>query len=278
MKRGVIRIAFTAWMLSSVVAPEVRAAPGKGITFDYAQGREDSVAGVRSWKGRAWLHPDVLSDPSRPRPLVVFMHGLNRDKVAFRWMGGAHDPDVRDMISTLIDNHRIAPAVLVAPTTTTECDTPRTMWPGFDFGRFLALTLRNLDQRVAIDRRSVILVGHSGAACNTAGGLISAVRSEVSLRAVLVIDTCMDEPAAGLLALAPPDTDVVVTWQPWGWERPFEAFERSFLETSGGRHSRGLRKVQRLNIAEQNAHGAIVPVALAQWLSHWIPPLPQSQP
>ncbi|MBI5536267.1 MAG: hypothetical protein HY898_26330 [Deltaproteobacteria bacterium] len=264
-------LGFAAASIALSVLQPAAAAPSKGVSFDYAQGKEDAVATLRAWKGRAYLHPAVLAEPTRPRPLVVFMHGLNRDKVPFRWMGAASDPDVRDMIAGLIDGQKIEPAILVAPTTVTECDTPRTMWPGFDLGRFLALTMRHLDARVVVDRRNVILVGHSGAACNTAGGLVAAVRSEAALKAVLVIDTCMDEAAGGLLALAPPDTDVVVSWQPLGWERPFEAFERLFLESSGDRHSRGLRKVQRLNIPEPNAHGAIVPVALEHWLPHWIP-------
>jgi hypothetical protein len=250
----------------------VSAAPSAGVTIDFAPDALDDNRTGRSWRGRAYLHPSIVENPSQPRPVIVFMHGLNKAKIPYRWMGGAADPDVRDMVSNLIDRQIIAPAILVAPTTTSECDVPRSMWPAFDLNRFLALAFRNLEPTVAADRLRILLVGHSGAACNTAGGMLTAVRSGFPLQAVLAIDTCMDAVAAPLFAVADPNTDVVISWQPLGWDRPFDAFERSFLESSAKRRARGLRTVHRHDVSGRNPHGGIVEIALARWLPRWIAP------
>lgn len=247
-------------------------AAAPGTTLDLSPDASEHDRMVRTWKGRAYLHPAVLAEAHTPRPLVVFMHGLNTDKIPFRWMGAAPDPDVREMIASLIAQAQIEPSILVAPTTTYECEMPRSMWPAFDLDRFMALALRSLEGKATVDRRRVILVGHSGAGCNTAGGMVAALRSTVPLRAVLVIDTCMDVAAAPLLALAPPSTDIVVAWQPLGWKRPVEEFEHVFLETSASRFSKGIRKVQRIDLNVVHAHNLIVSVALGRWLPVWLPP------
>jgi hypothetical protein len=267
--RADIRRSVAALLAALACTSSATAAP-PGTTIDFAPGTSERDRTTRTWQGRAWLHPAVSADPQRPRPLIVFMHGLNTEKIPFRWMGGAPDPDVREMVASLIDQHMIEPAILVAPTTTYECEMPRSMWPAFDLDRFLALALRNLDARAAVDRGRVVLVGHSGAACNTAGGMITALRGGFPVRAALVIDTCMDVAAAPLLALAPPSTDIVVAWQPLGWNRPFNEFEHVFLETSTARYSKGIRKVQRIDLNVVHAHNAIVAVALQRWLPVWL--------
>ena len=270
MKHRAACIALAVAMLSRV--PAAHGAPVEGISIDFAP-QLPSSRHERALKGRAYLHPTVTREPQRPRPLVVFMHGLNHEQLAHRWMGGGGtDPDVREMLASLIESNTIGPSILVAPSIIDECDFPRSMWPGFDLDRFLALAIRAIGSRAAIDARRIILGGHSGAACNPSGGLILAVRSSVELRAVLAIDTCMDLVTAPLLALAPPETDVVIAWQPNGWNRPFEDFQRVFEREAEHRHARGLRLVEQVVIGVPNAHNAIVQASLTSWLPRWIPP------
>jgi hypothetical protein len=256
---------------AALVAGDTRAA-APGETIELLPEATERGGQQRSWKGRAWLHPAVLADPERGRPLVVFMHGLNRDRVPHRWMGVRSDPDLRMLVAGLVEAGLMEPAIVAAPTTTSECDMPRLMWPAFNLSRFLALTIRSLEGRATVDRRRVILVGHSGAGCNTRGGMVTAMASEPGLLAVLAVDVCMDVEAAPLFALAEPDTEVVVTWQPVGWPRPFARFEHVFQEISGERHARARRLVERWDINLAAAHHIIVEKSLARWLPRWLPP------
>lgn len=248
------------------------AAPSQGQTIDYRDSSRNDPWRDRAWQARAYLHPRVLSSASLPRPVVVFLHGLNTDHIPFRWMGGAPEPDVRELIASLVDRDRIEAPVLAAPSTITDCDLPHKMWPTFDLDRFLAVTVRALGSRILLDPTRVILVGHSGAGCNTSGGMIAALRAQSELKAALVIDTCMDVVAAPLFALARPETDVVIAWQPLGWGRPFEAFERAFRDEGVRQHARGLRTVVRVDVREPHAHNGIVAAALEAWLPLWLPP------
>jgi len=264
---------FSCALAILATAVQTRAAPS-GSTFDFAAEKGERPARSRTWKGRAWIPAPVAADPSAQHPLVIFMHGLNRDRVPFRFMGVPADPDVRAIVGSLVDSGRIEAPIVVAPTTTVECDIPRSMWPEFDLPWFLGLALRSLEPRVTVDRSRILLVGHSGAGCNTSGGMITAVRSGVPLRAVLVIDTCMDPAAGPLLALAPSGTDVVVTWQPFTWDRPIDDFSDAFLSTSRRRQARGLRSVLRYEFSDAHPHNAMVAMSLERWLPVWLPPVP----
>ena len=267
MRLGIVltcALALCATTLPALAGPS-------GTTFDFAAEKGERPARSRTWKGRAWIPLQVMAEPGAQHPLVIFMHGLNRDRVPFRWMGVPADPDVRKIVGSLVDSGRIEAPIVVAPTTTFECDIPRSMWPEFDLPWFLGLALRNLEPRVAVDRSRILLVGHSGAGCNTSGGMLSAVRSGVPLRAVLVIDTCMDPAAGPLLALTPSDTDVVVTWQPFTWDRPIDDFTEAFLSTSRRRQARGLRSVLRYEFSDAHPHNAMVALSLERWLPVWLP-------
>ncbi len=256
----------------TAAATPARATEPPGVTFDFAAPKGARPAGLRTWKGRAWIPPQVLATPDAPHPLIVFMHGLNKDRVPFRWMGVPADPDFRELVGTLTDAGRIEAPIVVAPTTTFECDVPRSMWPGFDLPWFLDLAIRNVEPRATVDRTRVLLVGHSGAGCNTTGGMARAVGSGVPLRAVLVIDTCMDPPAGPLFARAAPDTDVVITWQPFTWKRPVQEFTAGFLQASESTGARGARSVIRYAPSGSNQHNAMVELSLAWWLPIWLPP------
>jgi hypothetical protein len=274
-----IKLAAAACAVVLLGAPASRAAGPAGLTIDFEQARGSPLRADRSWRGRAWLHPRALAAQGRSLPLVVFLHGLNKEHVRYRNIGGGGGFDIRALVGDLVDRAEIEPVVVAAPTTTVACESPRSMWPGFDLGAFLSRASEALGPRAVVDPSRVVLVGHSGAGCNTAGGMLSALRGAAHPRAVLAIDTCMDVVDAPLFALAPAQADVVIAWQPLGWERPAADFERAFAQASAQRASSGLRRVERMTVRGWNPHVAIVKDALAAWLPRWLsgakgPPAP----
>lgn len=242
-----------------------------GVTVDYRYDAKDVHKQERAWWGRTYLHPTVLGDPDVPRPVVVFLHGINKHFVRYPWMGAAGPPDLRALWDRYLQEGRIAPAVLAAPSTTVSCKLPQALWDGFDLDRFLAHTIRATRDRVRLDLAQVVVVGHSGAGCNHRGGIVTALQSTLPLRGGLVIDVCMEELDAAPLARARPDTDVVVTYQR-KWRRDFDNFAQRFLDASRLSGAAGLRRVEEMNVQARNPHTVIVPQSIEKWLPRWLPP------
>src|SRR5580700_9346210 len=69
--------------------------PLDGTTFDYAYDGRDEGHAERSWLGRAFVHTRAAATPSTALPLLVFIHGMNTEKIKYRWMGGGQEGDVR---------------------------------------------------------------------------------------------------------------------------------------------------------------------------------------
>src|SRR5690349_20066758 len=76
--------------------------PLEGATLDYAWDGKDIGHPERAWLGRAFVHDKAKADPAAPRPLLVFVHGLNTERIKYRWMGGGNEGDVRRIVSELI--------------------------------------------------------------------------------------------------------------------------------------------------------------------------------
>src|SRR5690606_14851606 len=93
--RAMGAVAATGW------AGRGRAAPS-ATTVDYAWDGRDVGHPERAWYGRAFLPPRTLAAEG-PRPLVVFLHGLNAALVKHRWMGGGSEGDVRKIVGALVE-------------------------------------------------------------------------------------------------------------------------------------------------------------------------------
>jgi len=252
--------------------------PLDGATYDYALDPRDAGGAERSYLGRAFVHRLAAADPARPRPLLVFLHGINAELIRYRWMGGGNEGDVRRIASELMETGAAPPFLVAAPSAVVPVATAvaRTSWPRFDLDRFIDLTAERLRGVAVIDRARVIVAGHSGGGCNAAGGIATAVQAAATpVHAALVIDVCMDPDVAVPLARARPTTHVVVAWQTLSWaKRPFRDFERAFRrELADHPPAPGvLRELEHLRPTAPMPHDAMVPLTLRRWLPSLLPP------
>ena len=111
------------------------------------------------------------------------------------------------------------------------------MWQDFDLDEFVRAVDAAIGPQAAIDRDRVYLVGHSGGGCNLDGGLLRAAgSSRIVARAVLAIDTCIDEEDGTAYGNVPESMQVIVRWQPeYGRARSRSSAQRS----TGPPRSRG---------------------------------------
>jgi hypothetical protein len=191
-------------------------------------------------------------------PLVVFLHGVNMGLGIHMWLGGKTEPDLAPVVERVVAGGA-SPFVLAGPSQTKGSWSGRTMWQGFDLDAFVGAVEQALGTRARIDRSAVVVVGHSGAGCNPDGGLlrIARARSQIVPRAILAIDTCIDEEVGDALGRAPSDTEVWVRWQPEIWPRPIDRFRVAFRDAAGvsGRDEPIVQRVDGLGPA---AHDAIL--------------------
>jgi hypothetical protein len=260
-------------------------APLAGTTYDYAWDGAASGHPERSWLGRAYVPPEVARAASRPTPVLVFLHGLNRELIAYRWMGGGREGDVRRIVQDLIDRKLIEPTLVVAPSSIMRAavTNAETSWPAFDLDTFLAETRAALKGRATIDETRVIVAGHSGAGCNDKGGLATiAASAKPSLVALLSIDTCMGLGLAQKLKQVDAATAVVVTYQAQTWtKRPFTDFKRAFRVVRPGSVDAGpapVREVELIQPREAFPHDALVHLSLERWLPRWLGPTTPTLP
>jgi len=179
---------------------------GRGRTIDFVYDGSDVRHPTEAYVARLFLPGEVKKTPDVPRPLLVFLHGVNPDHVRFRFTGGKPDePDLRLIVAELIEAGTIPPVIVAAPSSVVSSELPTTLWPDFDLDRFVERTARTLRGKATIDLDAVVVVGHSGAGCNPKGGLASALAgTSLPVRAALSIDTCMTVADARALGDAPP--------------------------------------------------------------------------
>ena len=163
-------------------------------------------------------------------PLVVLLHGVNLDQVLHMWFGTRGYPDVAELSAKTIASGAALPFILAAPSQTKGAASGRRMWQDFDLDDFVRTVEAAIGARAAIDRDAVYVIGHSGAGCNPDGGLLRVARaaSLIVPRAILAIDTCMDEDSGPALGSAPESAKVLVRWQPEVWPRPLDRFRATF--------------------------------------------------
>ncbi|NUQ75086.1 MAG: hypothetical protein HUU21_16165 [Polyangiaceae bacterium] len=251
--------------------------PLDGTTLDYAYDARDIARPERAWLGRAFVHRSAAASPAAPLPLVVFLHGLNTDRIKYRWMGGGNEGDVRRIVADLIETGQIPPAIVAAPSSILPAAISNavTSWPGFDLDRFVDLTAERLAGVAAIDRSRIIVAGHSGAGCNPKGGLAAALKGTTRPLAAISIDTCMMPSVAVELARAHPSTHVIVSWQTLSWaKRPFTDFKATFLrEVEKAPPSPDiLRELWAARPTEPMPHDAMVALTFRTWLPKLLPP------
>jgi hypothetical protein len=245
--------------------------PLDGSTIDYAYDARDIGRPERAWLGRAFVHSRAAASPTAPLPLLVFIHGLNTDRIKYRWMGGGNEGDVRRIVADLIEAGQIPPAIVAAPSSIIPAASSNaaTSWPSFDLDRFLDLTAENLAGVATIDRSRIVVAGHSGAGCNPTGGLPAALKGKTRPLAAISIDTCMMPTVGAELARAHPSTHVIVSWQTQTWaRRPFADFKATFLrEVEKAPPNAGVfRELEAARPTEPMPHDAMVPLTFRTWL------------
>lgn len=199
-----------------------------GRTLDFPYDGKDLHDRSRAYTGRIFVHERALRARGK-LPLVVFFHGLNKQLIPHRWMGGGDEGDVRKIAGELMQDGRVAPFVLAGPgSVQKDAVSEVASFPRFDLARFVAQVEEHLGDAAAIDRERVVVVGHSGAGCSEKGGIVSALELDPAPFAIVSIDTCMGASLARALAAAGPRTHVVVTWQKTSWAREFAGFRREF--------------------------------------------------
>lgn len=245
--------------------------PGETIDFPFdGQSVGDKAL---TYEGRIFV-TDRASVAGSPVPLVVFFHGLNRQLIPHRWMGGGNEGDVRKIVGELVMAGKIAPVVLAGPGSIEPAAVSGgASFPMFDFDRFVDLTEEALGQRAKIDRDRVVVLGHSGAGCSAKGGILTATTSKLVPLAVVSIDTCMPGSLADGLGRASPKTHVIVTWQTATWERSFDHFRKVF-EARVAEHPPATGVLRELDSLPNlpKSHDATVKQTFDKWLPRLLPP------
>jgi hypothetical protein len=272
--------ALAALVVTLAAAPVAGAAPDpplRGQTRDFTYDGRDVGHLERAYRGRVFVPAlTAARAKERPVPLVVFIHGTNAEAIDFRWMGGGREGDVRRIVAALVENQRIEPVVVAAPSATLPAAivNAHTSWPAFDLDRFVSRTVRELRGVARIDLARVIVVGHSGAGCNRQGGLLATLNAVLRPLAILSIDTCMAPDTAPLLALADRRTAVVVSWQTHSWtSRALGAFAKAFRRAvaDAAFPTGTIRELShQRNIKLPMPHDAMVPLTLNRWLPRLI--------
>lgn len=249
-------------------APSPPASPApSGDTLDFDYDGKDIGRPDRAWLGRAYL-PHKSRGANKPLPLVVFLHGLNKELIPYRWMGGGKEGDVRKIVGDLVESGALPPVIVAAPSSVIASAVSKgASWGGFDLDHFVERTKARLAGHAAVDEDKIIVVGHSGAGCSDAGGLATAGDSGRDLLAIISVDTCMGGGLAARLGGAKPETHVVVTYQAITWQRPFGLFRAVFDRARDASPPRAgvFRVVEQLS-PKASPHDATLPLTLERWL------------
>ncbi|APR84884.1 Hypothetical protein A7982_10233 [Minicystis rosea] len=252
--------------------------PLDGTSYDYDYDGKADGHPERRWLARVFVHRKAAALSGQALPVLVFLHGLNGEKIKHRWMGGGQEGDIRRIASEMMEAGSIPPILVAAPSSID----PNTIanagsaWPSFDLDLFLDRTIERLGSAATLDRGRVLVAGHSGGGCNIRGGLASALRAPgTPVLAGFSIDTCMLLDLAKDLAHTRPTTHVVVSWQSISWpEREFTGFSNHFKrEVKKSPPAPGV--LRELDYEQPNVpgvHDAMVPITLRKYLPRILGP------
>lgn len=240
-----IVLAFTAY--ASAVAAETRYFPFEDERYLWP-GQHD---------GGAVLLPDGV-DAESPAPLLVFLHGTNAAAAPHLWLGGG-GRDLRLLANRLMLEGKARPFVLAGPSQTKAAVATHTLWNDFDLGTFVDSVALATHDRVQIDRELVVLVGHSGAGCNSGGGLATDFWvGKVRPRGLVLVDPCLDEKMGSAMARRPAVVPLTVWWQSVMWQRSPVAF---WTALTADKPEQRVDRMVELPAVGSNPHESIVPMA-----------------
>jgi hypothetical protein len=269
----------TPWLMATALlcllcfAPNARADDGaasarQGKSYDYDYDGRDIGHAERAWRGRAYVAPKAAA-ASKPLPLVVFLHGLNKALIKHRWMGGGNEGDVRYIVGAMVERGAIEPVIVAGPGSVVASQVSRgASWNHFDLDHFIDRTVAELKGKARVDPQRIIVAGHSGAGCSSAGGLATLGKSKRKLLGIMSIDTCMGGDLAKRLARSDPNTHVVVSYQSVSWsKRPFKLFRRIF-ERQSAEHPANSGVLRELDHQrpKRAPHDATVKLSFEGWL------------
>ena len=240
-------------------------APLAGRTIDFEYDGRDKKSVALAYSGRVFV-PDAVIAAGKPVPLVVFFHGLNKELVRHRWMGGGEEGDVRRIVLSLIESGDIPPVIVAGPgSIQPDAVSDGASFPYFDFDKFMALTKQSVNGLAEIDPNKIVVAGHSGAGCSERGGIVSAMHSSFVPHSIISMDTCMLMGLAETLSAAPASTNVVVTWQSASWDREFDVFKTTFKKGAEG-HPASVGVLRTLDELPTNSHDATVGMTFKKYL------------
>jgi hypothetical protein len=229
-----------------------------------------------SHAGKLWRSHGLPYDGGKV-PLVVFVHGITFDGLRHHWL--TEDPqgpwDARPFMESLVDDGRVAPLVVAVSSQTRDASNPASLFVDIDFDAFVDAVDGALSPWQQIDRDRVVIIGHSGAACDPNNASFAALRTKkIAVRALLAVDGCLAESNATLLASTDRVRDVIVTYQDQIWkERPFDEFRAAWDAALNKTWPHGLRVLERHDMQSENAHLELVEVTARRWLPVIVPPV-----
>ncbi len=256
-----MRRTLSAWLFATVALLPALASAGATVTFPFEDERWLS-AGQKNG-GAAY----VSDRASGEVPLVVFLHGVNESRRLHPRLSDGDD-DLRKLVDALVATGRTTPLVLAAPTHSKDATFAETIFPGFDLDAFVEATRAALPSGVRVDRSRVVVIGHSGGACNPTGGLLAAAKRKGGLTPLALVesDGCMDAYVTEALRQAPESTRVLVYWQTWMWPRRFEAFRQLMAPRTG------VTLEVITGLTDANAHDRMPELVLARALPSLLAP------
>jgi hypothetical protein len=246
-----------------LVAPQVAAAETR-----YFPHADERYLFTHQHNGATALLPEDVT-PGTEVPLVIFLHGTNSSGEPHLWLGGG-SRDLRPVASRLMKQRKVRPFVLAGPSQTKSAALARTLWAGFDLDVFVSDVVAATQDAVRIDRRQIIVAGHSGAGCNPTGGLATQfwTTATVTPIALASIDPCLDEEMGGAFAKRPADIPLFVWWQSAIWAREPDAFWTALV---ADKPTDRVDRMTRLVAHGPNPHDAIVPLAFENMLRELLP-------
>jgi hypothetical protein len=231
-----------------------------------------------SHAGKLWRSNGLRRDGGAV-PLTIFVHGIIFDGLRHHWL--VEDPDgpwdARPFMSDLVDRGEIAPTVVAVPSQTRDATDPEHLFEGLDFDAFVDAVDAALAPLQRVDRQRIVVVGHSGSACDLDRGAFLALRARrASPLALFSIDGCMAASTGEQLAETTGARNVVVTYQDGIWPRDFDDFRERWARVVTAHGLDDSRFLERIEVSGENAHLAIVEATMRRWLPRFLPPTPRA--
>lgn len=200
-------------------------------------------------------------------PVIVFLHGTNETGAIHLWLGGK-ELDLRPVARRVIESQQVRPFILAAPSQTRHAAVPRALWSRFDLGAFVHDVAGALPPQTKVDRKRVLVVGHSGAGCNPGGGVATPwATGALRPAAIASIDPCLDAEMGSAMARRPAEVPLSVWWQSAVWPRSPEAF---WAKLTYRKPPQRVDRLTELSATGPNAHEDVVPIAFERFVTQFL--------